>query len=639
MFFRMLKKDLKDKLGLNVTLFIFVVLAAILAASGTVLLYARLGGDVRTYESCNTSDMMIMASQNVEDKEAARDRIQKRVEEIPEKKEINLREVISIFSKNIEFEKVDEEDNIQLKDLRMALSEVPKVQNLPYDMEDAPFFVENGCVAIPQNLQNVTETKPGDTIKITTQMGNVYEFEVSVIYKNPSAQQLVELYFSPADFEVLCKESPLKTDLYEVQFENIPGNYVDWVIDQASYLIKDLEEERSLSVWGAKAMAFSDDGIIGLVVAVVMMIVAVFMILMIFITIGFTLKSAIKREEKEIGMMKAIGAYSLSYQAMFAAKYLAFAVVGGLIGLPAALPLTRKFISAFMIHIIYPDTSVVVLLSVGAVLAYVLIIIGFIFLTLRRMNKITVMDAIHGENKGERFHKLSGFFLHKRKHMKIPLFLAVSDICGRLKRYIYLILAYVMGIGSILLVLQMRDSVLSVNFMKKYMQKGPIDFVMRPDEVYMEKMYQKYGSYPAVVKSINDKFEKNGIPAQIEYYSSSDATLSYGEREYSYYMLFGEPDTKEIVFQKGNAPLLENEVALPCYQAENAGIEIGDRVSIEYKKIAEDGISRNTVKEDFIVTACFCSLRPRHWQPVGRKRQSPMTASLFLKRKRAALSR
>ena len=57
----------------------------------------------------------------------------------------------------------------------------------------------------------------------------------------------------------------------------------------------------------------------------------IFMIIIVLFTIGFTIRSVIKKEERELGIMKALGTDSVSFRWLVAAKYIAFAVVGGAI--------------------------------------------------------------------------------------------------------------------------------------------------------------------------------------------------------------------------------------------------------------------------------------------------------------------
>ena len=152
--------------------------------------------------------------------------------------------------------------------------------------------------------------------------------------------------------------------------------------------------------------------------------------------------------------MKAIGVYSFSYRALFAVKYMAFAVIGGIIGMVIAMPLSDIMIDRFMIHIIIPKLSQRITIAIIMLILMILIMGIFILHSLRCMNKISVMDTIHGENKGERFKKIPGMFLHKKKLMNIPLFLALGDILGKIKRYAYLIFTYVVSVSMVLFVIQ-----------------------------------------------------------------------------------------------------------------------------------------------------------------------------------------
>ena len=69
MFLKMLKKDLKLKKGLNVILFIFMTVASILVVASAIQVYTHLAGKGRTYEICNSSDLVIVNQSSVRDRE------------------------------------------------------------------------------------------------------------------------------------------------------------------------------------------------------------------------------------------------------------------------------------------------------------------------------------------------------------------------------------------------------------------------------------------------------------------------------------------------------------------------------------------------------------------------------------------
>lgn len=604
MYLRMLKKDLKDKIGLNIVLFLFMILASMFMAIGFIMLYSNIYGSEVTYQLCNTSDLVILIDREVDDTEKNRNELENFIDGMADCERYSSRETVCLSPQRIQFEGLDNKDTMQLNWQRYILTGLPKDMNVPYSMDDQPFYVENGHIAIAQHLAKLTNSKIGDQVRITTQFGNIYEFEISEIYKDPSTESLNMLIISDADRDLLFSECPDKFDLYEVQMKEGMEDYVDVILGYGTSMLSFVEGAR---FWlnTSKILFLCDDGIINMIVSVVMEIIAVFLVAMIFVTINFSLKSAIKREEKEIGMMKAIGVYSLSYRALFAVKYITFAIVGGAIGLPLALLLSKKLINTFSYHILFPSFAAQFVLSLLAVVLCVLFIVSFTFLSLRRMNKISVMDAIHGENRGERFRKLPGMMFYKNKTLQVPLFLALSDILKSIKRYIYLIFAYICGIAILLLVLQIRDSLGSVEYMQKYWQKGNLDFAMVPDSAYLDKLINKAGDELGAYELINENLAANGIPATITTCAQAEVNLIADGKEYLYLMSFGEFDREKLVITKGYAPKLYNEIVIPAFNGKRDHISIGDTVTIEYNKYADDHISFHKVKEDFIVTGYF----------------------------------
>lgn len=541
MYFRMLKKDLTDKIPLNITLFIFMILASVFIVISTYLLYSSFVGSEKTYEICNTSDIILITESSISDSEGARRRIKEFFENIPAYDSLYISERMIYSEKMVEYV-VDGELREPLSGSALMLAPVPAAQNIPYDLEDRLLTVPDGCVALPQNLLDNTSARVGDTIWITTQMGNIYAFTISAFYKDPSAYVYDRLLFSDADYAVLSGESPVKSDVYEIYLTGTESNDTDALLEIGNQLIANLEYLNITGFYNIKGRFSTNDGIIGLIVALTLLVVSIFMIGMIFMTIHFSLKSAIKREEKEIGIMKAIGVYSFSYRALFAVKYIAFAIVGGSIGIPIAMPLGEVLMNYFMIHILLPSQSGRIVMAIAAVLCMILVIILFTFFSLRYMKQISVMDAIHGENRGERFRRIPGLFLHQKKTLNISLFLAANDILGRIKKYSYLILAYVFGICMVLMLIQIKDSICGMEYARKYLQINAMDFSMKINASYLSKLLNKEGSLEAVYATINKIFEANDIPARADLFSSQTANVEFEEEKLSCEIHFGEFD-------------------------------------------------------------------------------------------------
>ena len=58
MFFKMLKNDLKYKKGLNIIIFIFIVIASVLVVVGSVQICSTLSKDRTTKEVCRPSNII-----------------------------------------------------------------------------------------------------------------------------------------------------------------------------------------------------------------------------------------------------------------------------------------------------------------------------------------------------------------------------------------------------------------------------------------------------------------------------------------------------------------------------------------------------------------------------------------------------
>ena len=153
----------------------------------------------------------------------------------------------------------------------------------------------------------------------------------------------------------------------------------------------------------------------------------------------FTLISIIKREERSLGIFKAIGVNSLGFRLLLTAKFVFFSITSGAVAIFAGIPAANILLNSVMINIILLSAGVETAIGIISGIMFTTLIILFICLLLRKINKINIINAIRGDNKSERFKKIPGLELSKCRRLKVPLFLALTDILGRFKRYIFLL--------------------------------------------------------------------------------------------------------------------------------------------------------------------------------------------------------
>ncbi len=607
----MLKRDLKDKIGLNIVLCIFMMLAATLIVMSAGFIYTFIAGIDDTYEKCNTSDIMFLVDKSLSDEEGQRKVIEDVLMDYGNMGEISVSERIVLSTSRLEFEGVDRRGVTNLYDNTFMISPVSCDQNIPYDQNNESFVLADGCVALSEVMAHNAGTGIGDKIRLTTDMGNIYEFTVSHIFKDPSSSLMFKILFSDGDISRLSEEFTSYSDLYEIKLAH-PFSSVSelqkwgW---ECNDILLGLHDEgvitgRVRSVTTGKANAFTDEAMIALIVSIFMLLMGISLIILICMSISFSLQATIKREEREIGTMKAIGVDSLSYKSLFIIKYLVFAVMGGVIGIIAGIPLGDFLVSRFVINTLSPDRGVILLLGAAGSILFILLMILFSFFSLRRMNRISVMDTIHGENRGERFSRVPGLFLHKNRWLPVSVFLAVQDIIRKLKRYIFLIVSYTIGMLILFLVFQLKDSVVSDEYRKTYWHIAERNVMIRPSDSLRDKLISLTGSYREVFKYYVKYYNENGIPLDIQIIDmQSGYMISDGERV-GCTLHFGDYDISRLVLvEGGETPVLPNEVAVSHFLMNTAGVNIGDVITLEYEVYKDDGFNTEVIQKDFIVTA------------------------------------
>lgn len=607
----MLKRDLKDKVVLNIVLFIFMILAATLLVMSAGFVYTFIAGIDATYEKCNTSDIILIVDKSVSSPEGQKTTITGLMQEYSEINEISVSERIIASTGRLDFEKIDKRTVSGLYQTDFLISPVSTDQNIPYDMHDEPITLDNGCVALSQVTASSSHTKIGDSITITTDMGNIYRFVVSDIYKDPSSSMMTKILFSDDDYKTLSEEFTTHVDQYDITLVNPFKNVSElqkwgWAINDRLRMMDENGEinGRIHTVTTGKSNAFTDEAMISLIVSIFMGLMGIALIILIFMAISFSLQATVKREEKEIGTMRAIGVDSLSYKSLFVVKYIAFAVLGGVIGLIAGIPLEKYMVSRFVTNTLNPDKKVIVLLGVITCIIFMLLMLVFSFVSLRRIDRISVMDAIHGEGKGERFSKIPGVSLSKRKNTSVPLFLALQDIIRKMKRYIFLVVSYMIGMTILFLQFQIKATVVSDEYRKTYWSRADRDFMIRPEDSLRDKLLEMTGSNKNLYLYYEQLYNEHGIPVDIQLMDDQTSYVIIDGQKSGAAIAFGDVDLSRMTYVKGGTvPTLPNEVAASHFLALTNGIELGDVVTLEYKVYGEDGFTVETRQKDYIITA------------------------------------
>ena len=599
MYFKMLKHDLFRKKGLNVILFLFITIASVLVFVGSVQIFANMTREHTARELCRSSDLMLISLPgDMDDTElyqkldallAAEDNVQ----------DWSTEYRIGISGSMMDYPDYDEEENPVLPYQSHHLCAQPREHDLVYDLNDKPFYVPNGCIAVPQSVCAETGVSIGDTIRYTTKRGNVYELTVSTIFKDNAFPFMVRYIVSDADFEVLSADNPRDARICCIRLR-------DNAFENADSLYARLCEELPLYIL-ADSSYVSDEYVMMEIISVFVVLICIFLILIILMTIRFTMIAELREEEKEIGMMKALGADTFRFRWLFAAKYTAFALAGGAVGIAAGIPLSGMVVSMFGPDAILPQRWEMFLLGIGCVLFIIAVMIGFSMLVMRRINKISVIDALHGENRGERFSGSTYLLLHKRTKMSVPAYLALSDILGRLKRYLFLIVAYTLGAAILLLPFNARHTVINPSYSRIWLYHSyDFEFVPRTSEVMDSIEQEMEHTGKDLSEVVNSRIEAAGIPAYIDMAQYSYASVQLNDVMKEFCIYWDQGFAEKMTYHKGgHAPTQPGEAAMSSFTAKKYGYAPGSKLTITVEELNEERTAPEEKERTFTITALY----------------------------------
>ena len=603
MFLRMIKNSLKRKRLMNITLLIFIVISAIIVCTGVSEIYYATVGLSHIYEMTNTADYTIMR------KQAARtvDEVNAKIEEWANLAEYiteyNHEKMILLNYKQLDFEGLDEENEMGFTAGRHYLGVQPKGHNKVYDLSDQPFTLKSGEIAIGSTWQEATHTKVGDIINVTTDMGNTYSFRVAYIFKDVlfpigSLNQSKRYFIAESDFKKLLSESPIPVEVYTFSATD------------KSAVVPTFKEHSEYDVCIVKE-DITESFMVQSIMGIVLVSASIFLMIIILLTLNFTIKASLIEDEKEIGMMRAIGLPAFQFKGLYIASYLFLTVIGSLLGLIIGLPISHYVTNYFAYNLIPPNEAITYTCAIAAVIGMSIFIILFCFIAVRKIDKVSVAVALNQGVQGERQVKNSKKSFYKRKKMGVPTFLAVTDIACGFRQYLFLMCAYLLGAMILLFPQHILNTMESPSYMK-YWGYLPSDFRIFYLSEDLQTAYENAlvgGERVNQLKMfswVEETAAKNNVDIDIDvakyaYYNCFIDDQTSMEVE----CIFGDTDTKEFEYTKGNAPEYENEIAVGDNFAKRYGLKIGSSIWIEVEDYNEDRTATVKEKREFFITGTY----------------------------------
>lgn len=576
MYLRILKKDLKRKLTMNIILFIFILLAAMFIAASVNNILAVAGGTDHFMDLADVPDMVAISivQEGVPD-------ITNILDPLSQIDSCEIQPIAFLTSENL---RVTDRDTSVIAGSCLFQPYID-LQMQFYDRYNLPITdVEPGTVWITVSVMKNLELQPGDKLQII--YGDV-ERELTVAGSMKDASCIGGRFLvNPVDYDYFAAiPEAIQGKIYHIYTGDTVA--VTEALNQAP---------NGIMFMGDKAK-MATGFIMDMIVAGILMIVSICLILIAFVVLRFTISFTLTEEFKQIGVMKAIGISNFRIRGLYIIKYLLIATVGAATGFAFSIPFGNMMLQS---------VSETMVLSAGGsswinalcALAVVGVIMGFSWGCTGKVKRLTPMDAIRSGTTGERFRRKSLLRISKTPG-RPSLFLAANDVFSNPRRYLSVILIFTLCLLLVLILVNSVNTLKSDSLVAAFGMTR--NHIYLADSKSLTPILSENGKTYALsaLEEVETVLAEDGMPCICTTEVQFSLILTHGDKTHKTTAYQGIGTTADQYdYYQGTAPQNSNEIAITRIVAQSLGVSIGDTVTA---RLAEGD-------RDFIVTALFQSM-------------------------------
>lgn len=570
MIFRILKKDLLKKRGINFILFLFITLATVFLASSINNILV-VGNATKHYmEYARVPDVNIILNNETEKETISNWMDTQKKDHIIEDYDYN--NFLTFSEKKVKIQKNNK--TIDLNGVSLYLGKRDIDYNKVYDEKGNAFQLKEKEIALPINQMKRNHLKIGDTLLL--QIGEE-EVAFTIRYAMKDAAfgndmvGMTRFIISEKDYEKWEQEYD-SFGLFYITTKKIPTFLQNLNNKAFSTVLNTVTKDNY-------QMIYSFD----MLMAALLILIGICLILIALLVLRFTLIFTMEEQYGEIGILKAIGFKNFSIQKIYLLKYLCIVVVGSILGFFLSLPVSHFMIESVSQNMIMESTKQNVLVNILCCLFVILSVISFCYFCTRRFRKVSVITALRGGSTGERFEKKKGLSLYKRGYMKVPFFLALNDILSHIRRYAVLLITFAISVILITIPLNTLNTMQSKEMSAKFFLDPESSIFVRSIEQKGENNYTRIGQLEKGMQRLQEELEEKGYK-EVSLTGTPIYFLNYKAKNTQVQKLMTLKLVGENVefaqYEEGSAPLLENEVAFSKTIMEENDWKIGDIVTV-----------------------------------------------------------
>lgn len=589
-FFRILKKDFLRKKGIVLIVFTFIALSAFLMSAGTNLI-VELNNSLDTlFTAARVPHFVQMHAGSIN-----RAVLERWAGEQEQVEEFQLVEMITLDGSALSLGETGKSEETSVMDI----SFVRQNENFDFllDMENRPFHVSPGEIAVPVYYLQDRDLGKGDTVliengsfrKIFTIAGFLRDAQM-----NPSIVHSKRFLVHPADYGILQEHFTERE--YLVEFRLADPDRLDSF--SKTYLASNMPKTGpSVDMRLFKTLNALTDGI----VAAVVIVLSLLIMLIALLCLRFTLLAGLEEDYREIGVMKAVGMKHGDIRRIYLFKYAAPGLTATIVGYMASLYFYRLLTGDILLYIGGASRTLLLDLVPAAAAAVVfLIVLGSTSLILRRLKGISAVQALRADIGGNLSAEASSggtskfsrarrpgkaikarrpgrrltvpfLSLEKSRFLDVNIFLGMRDVVQRFR--IFALLGFIFFAGTFIIILPVHflGTIKSPGFIS-YMGIGRSD--IRIDLRHSDSVSERF----------TEMLEYIEADPEVERFSplvTSQFTLirENGEKE-TMAIESGDFSLFPLDYVEGRAPVRETEIALSYLQAGDLEKKIGHRLTL-----------------------------------------------------------
>lgn len=445
--------------------------------------------------------------------------------------------------------------------------------------EDVTPTLQKGEIYLPLGLETNMHCKIGDTVTAKTNFGE-YTYTIKGFIAEPvNGSAMIgwtQLFIGSEDYDAL------EADCLAAETDTLSSDYRLLYVYKADgcelsdvRLCRQLNLETGILNYALGSMARSQSiyytNLFAETILNIMLVFVVMLFIIVLIVMGHSITTGIEMEYVSLGVLKAQGFTNGKIKAVFTMQYLSAQLIGTIIGVAAAIPLTKLIGGIFLSlnSILANDgisfDKVAVVISAILILSFL-----FILISAAKIGKISPVKAIQGGHSEIYFDSRLNAPINKKA---LSATLGLRQFTTAKRQYI----------GMVAIV-----AILVFNMMTMMISGNTI-----ASRSAMESMGLFISDCSLTLKTDFDDDTAEEIERAVSEISEIEETFY---STYRYASIDGEqimtcvyknPENYKAI-TKGRAPLYDNEIMITDIVADMYNIKIGDKLTLTNKdKTAE----------------------------------------------------